>query len=199
MCRSAEDLLRERALQRLLFFKSLSSGLFIGQVIRAYELLEETVMSGKKILVFGNGGSAAEAQHFAAELVCMFGKKRRALPAMALTTDSSILTAQSNDFGFETIFSRQIEALARSGDLVIGLTTSDAEDGNLHSANILNGFLAAKLAGARSIGLFSQKTKNLLGLVDVAIAVPSENTAIIQEGHLFIIHMLCELIESELF
>ncbi|MEK7121787.1 MAG: SIS domain-containing protein, partial [Patescibacteria group bacterium] len=139
----------------------------------------------------------AEAQHIAPEFVCQFEKKRRAIPAIALTTDSSILTAQSNDFGFDSVFSRQIEALCQRGDVVIGLTTSDVyEDG--HSRNIFNAFEMAKMKGAKTIGLFSIKTKNLVKLVDVAILVPAESTALIQEVHLAIIHMLCGQIEKSL-
>lgn len=163
----------------------------------ARDVLLKAIDEDKKVLIFGNGGSAAEAQHFATELVCQFEKKRRAIPAIALTTDGSILTAQSNDFGFDSVFSRQIEALCRPGDMVIGLTTSDVyEDG--HSRNILAAFMMAKEKGAKTIGLFSAKTKNLLTFVDVAILVPFENTALIQEVHLAIIHMLCGQIEKNL-
>ena len=164
---------------------------------RARNILLEAIGAGNKILIFGNGGSAAEAQHFAAELVCQFEKKRRAIPAIALTTDSSILTAQSNDFGFDSVFSRQIEALANKGDVVIGLTTSDIKDDG-HSQNILKAFNAAEKKGAKRIGLFSVKTKKLVNFVDVAILVPAENTALIQEAHLAIIHMLCGQIEKSL-
>jgi len=162
----------------------------------ARDVLIEAISVGNKILIFGNGGSAAQAQHFAAELVCQFEKKRRAIPAIALTTDSSILTAQSNDYNFDSVFERQIEALCRSGDVVIGLTTSDVY-GN-HSRNIFNAFGEAHKRGAKCIGLFSTKTKNLLNFVDVAILVPSENTALIQEVHLTTIHMLCGQIEKTL-
>src|SRR3989344_9208583 len=161
----------------------------------ASEILVNAVCKDKKILIFGNGGSAAEAQHFAAELVCKFEKKRRALPAIALTTDSSILTAQSNDFGFDSVFSRQIEALCEVGDVVIGLTTSDVySDG--HSQNILNAFKMAATRKAKTIGFFSFKTRYLVNFVDVAILVPSEDTALIQEVHLALIHILCGRIES---
>src|SRR3989338_692362 len=160
-------------------------------------ILLEAINADKKILIFGNGGSAAEAQHFAAELVCQFEKKRRALPAIALTTDSSILTAQSNDFGFDSVFSRQIEALCRPGDVVVGLTTSDVYD-NGHSRNIFEAFEMAKKMGAKRIGLFSTKTKKLINSVDVALLVPVENTALIQEVHLTVIHILCGEIEKEL-
>lgn len=155
------------------------------------------IIINRKILIFGNGGSAAEAQHFAAELVCQFEKKRRAVPAVALTTDSSILTAQGNDRGFEYIFSRQIEALANEGDVVIGLTTSDVFDDG-HSRNILNAFKAAKKRGAVTVGFFSAKTRALLNLTDIPIIIPCHNTALIQEAHLVIIHMLCGEIEKEL-
>src|SRR3989344_241423 len=163
----------------------------------ASEILVNAVCKDKKILIFGNGGSAAEAQHFAAELVCKFEKKRRALPAIALTTDSSILTAQSNDFGFDSVFSRQIEALCKPGDVVVGLTTSDVYD-NGHSRNIFEAFEMAKKLGAKRIGLFSTKTKKLINSVDVALLVPVENTALIQEVHLTVIHILCGEIEKEL-
>ncbi|MBI2062838.1 MAG: SIS domain-containing protein [Candidatus Yanofskybacteria bacterium] len=183
--------------RRQIVYSALSnSSKFKRQILNVISLIKKTFDSGNKVLIFGNGGSAAQAQHFAAELVCKFEKNRQALPTIALTTDSSILTAQSNDNGFETVFSRQIEALCRPGDLVIGLTTSDT-DGQ-HSANIRHAFLTAQKKGAKSIGLFSQKTKNLLPLVDVAIIVPATNTAIIQEVHQTVIHLLCFLIESEL-
>lgn len=164
---------------------------------KARDILLEAISAGRKILIFGNGGSAAEAQHFAAELVCQFEKKRRALPAIALTTDSSILTAESNDHGFVSVFSRQIEALCNQGDVVVGLTTSDVHN-NGHSQNIWSAFALAERKGAKRIGLFSTKTRNLLNLVDVAILVPSKNTALIQEVHLAIIHMLCGEIEKSL-
>src|SRR3989338_971993 len=164
---------------------------------KAEEVLWKTISGGGKILIFGNGGSAAEAQHFAAELVCQFEKRRKAIPAIALTTDSSILTAQSNDFGFDSVFSRQIDALCRSGDVVIGLTTSDVcQDG--HSRNILAAFMMAKEKEARTMGFFSSKTKHLLDMVDVAIIVPNENTALIQEVHQQVVHILCHLIEDDL-
>ena len=138
------------------------------------------------------------AGHFAAELVCQFRKKRKALPAIALTADSSILTAQSNDFGFETVFSRQIEAFAEEGDIAIGFTTSDASEEDTHSKNILLAFETAKTLKLNRIGFFSQKTKNLLSCVDASIIVPSGDTALIQEVHQAVIHIVCELIEMNL-
>lgn len=173
-----------------------SNAIFTKQMADAFGLMRETIPRNNKILIFGNGGSAAEAQHFAAELVCKFERDRVAMAAIALTTDTSILTAQSNDLGFDRIFSRQIEALGIRDDLAIGLTTSDCKPNSWHSRNILNGFLSAKSLGLKTIGLFSHRTKHLLNLVDVPIIVPSENTALIQEAHLFIIHRLCGLVEE---
>lgn len=168
------------------------------RIYEAFQLIKSALGDGKKILIFGNGGSAAQAQHFAAELVCQFEKKRQALPAIALTVDSSILTAQSNDYGFDTVFSRQVEALASAGDVVIGLTTSDTYRAEPHSRNILMGFMAAREKRAKTIGLFSFKTFGLLQFVDVPIVAPHHNTALIQEVHLAIIHLLCKLIETNL-
>ncbi len=165
-------------------------------IAQACILICKAIREEKKILIFGNGGSAAEAQHFAAELVCKFEKDRPAIATIALTTDGSILTAQSNDYGFESVFARQIDAFCCSGDVVIGLTTSDA--GISHSKNIQLAFEMARKKKGVSIGLFSQKTTNLLGVVDVAIIVPDNNTALIQEAHLAIIHLLCKLIEEEI-
>ena len=173
-----------------------------GQQFRqVLEILLEAVENRKKILIFGNGGSAAEAQHFAAELVCRYQKNRRAIPAIALTTDSSILTAQSNDYEFESIFERQIEALCQQGDVVIGLTTSDVQvSGNWqgHSCNILKAFHGARSMGGRVIGLFSIKTHYLLSFVDLAVVAPSTDTALVQEVHLMLIHELCKQIEEVL-
>jgi len=185
-------------LQRVLLYQAIANNrIFEKQIVSAFKLIQKTIDSGGKILIFGNGGSAAQAQHFAAELVCKFEKDRQAIPAIALTTDSSILTAQSNDDGFETVFSRQIRALCSSSDLIIGLTTSDANITG-HSLNIHDAFIAVKNLGAKSIGLFSQKTKNLLPLVNAPIVVPADNTALVQEVHQTVIHLLCCLMEEDL-
>lgn len=189
--------IKEWFVSRDAFYSAVSHELQM-QIANAAKLLNEAIKNKNKILIFGNGGSAAEAQHFAAELVCQFEKKRVALPAIALTTDSSIITAEANDFGFENIFSRQIEALGNNGDVVIGLTTSDALEGSSHSQNILRAFKAAQENGLTTIGFFSSKTKNLLAHTDFPIVVPHTNTAIIQEVHLCTIHLLCRLIEEKL-
>src|SRR3989338_8886823 len=176
----------------------INNNLFVDSIITSANIISSSIKKGNKLLIFGNGGSAAEAQHFSAELVGKFEKDRRALPAIALTTDTSILTAQGNDYGFERIFSRQIEALAHGGDVAIGMTTSDIGKEDRHSYDILLGFQAAKAKGAYRIGFFSEKTRFLLNYVDTAIVVPNKNTAAIQEVHLSVIHLLCHMVESRL-
>ena len=173
---------------------------FKNQFDFALAILLKAIEEDKKILIFGNGGSAADSIHFAAELVCQFQKERRAIAAISLNTDPAILTAQSNDFGFSTVFSRQIEALCQPGDVVIGFTTSDADyvDKGEHSRNLLLAFKVARQKGAVNIGFFSAKTEFLLDYVDVAIVVPNTQTALIQEVHQMVIHELSKHIEQAL-
>lgn len=148
--------------------------------------------TGGKILWMGNGGSAADSQHMAAELVVRYRRNRRALPSIALTTDTSILTAHANDFGFDTVFARQIEALARPGDMVMAISTS----GN--SPNILLGVEAARQIGAYTVGWTGAAGGGLMELADETLRVPSEVTARIQEAHILIGHYVCEVIEDRL-
>ena len=156
-------------------------------------LVSTALTNGNKLLVMGNGGSAADSQHFVAEIVGRFKMERRALPAVALTTDTSILTAIGNDYGFESIFSRQVEALAAPGDVVIGLSTS----GN--SPNILKALNAAREQGCRTIGLLGKDGGSIKAACDLALVVPSTDTPRIQEGHITIIHIVCDLVEKALF
>lgn len=146
---------------------------------------------GGKILFFGNGGSAADAQHLAAELIVRYRVNRAPIAAMALTTDSSVLTAGGNDFGYDTIFESQIRALARPGDLAIGLSTS----GN--SANVLRALEAAREIGAGAAALAGKDGGKLVGLADPLLIVPSDVTARIQEMHIVIGHMLCDVLEQD--
>ena len=148
--------------------------------------------AGRKVLVFGNGGSAAEAQHFAAELVNRFLKERRAIPAIALTTDTSSLTAIANDRSFDQVFSRQIEALGGKGDVAIALTTS----GN--SPNIIEGLKAAKAKGMLTIALTGDGGGKLAGLADFLLEVPSKSIPRIQEVHLLMLHIMAQEIETKL-
>lgn len=158
---------------------------------QAARLMIEALEKGNKIFFFGNGGSAADSQHLAAELVGkMFIEGRRALPAIALTTDSSNLTALGNDFGFETVFSRQVEALGKPGDVAIGITTSG------QSPNVLAAVTTARKMGLKSIGFIGKDGGKLKALVDIAIVVPSDSTQRIQESHITIGQILCELVEA---
>ena len=157
------------------------------------EALSSALRDGKKVLLMGNGGSAADAQHFAAELVGRFLAERRALPAIALTTDSSIMTAVGNDYGFERVFQRQVEALAQPGDVVIGISTS----GN--SPNVLLALQAAKSLGCTTVGLLGRDGGAIAPLVDVNLTVSSMHTPHIQEVHAIIVHILCQQVEQQLF
>lgn len=149
----------------------------------------KTIHNGGRIFWMGNGGSAADSQHLAAELIGRFKRERRALPSIALTTDSSILTCLSNDYDYSIIFSRQLEALCKPGDVVIGISTS----GN--SKNVIEGIKTAKKIGAFTIGFAGNSGGDLAKLVDVDITIPSNVTARIQEAHIFIGHTICELVE----
>jgi D-sedoheptulose 7-phosphate isomerase len=151
----------------------------------------DALRSGHKLLFFGNGGSAADAQHLATELVVRYRKNRAALAAIALTTDTSALTAIGNDFGFEELFARQVEALCRAGDVAIGISTS----GN--SENVIRGLQAAKAAGAMTVAFTGEGGGRLAGRVDCSIFIPSKVTARIQEMHLMLGHVLCALLERE--
>lgn len=149
------------------------------------------IENGGKILLCGNGGSASDAQHIATELVCRFENERRAIPAIALTTDTSALTAISNDYGFEYVFARQIEALANKDDVLIGISTS----GN--SPNVLAAVMKARERGCKTIGLTGAKGKKIASLCDKSILVPSERTARIQEAHITIGHIWCEMVDAK--
>ena len=161
-----------------------------GAIEAAADLLINTLMQDGKILLCGNGGSAADCQHIAAELVVRYEKNRKALGAIALTTDSSILTAHSNDFGFESVYSRQIEALDNEKDCLIAISTSGT------SKNILNAVEAARLKGIAVIGLTGREGGELSGLVTHSVIVPSNVTARIQEAHILIGHWWCGVIEE---
>lgn len=156
------------------------------------ELTASCLRSGHKVMVCGNGGSAADAQHLAAELVCRFAFNRRALPALALTTDTSALTAIANDLGFNRIFARQVEALARSGDLLVAISTSG------RSANVIEAAREARAAGCSVVAMTGSAGGELAELADLVIAAPSEKVARIQEVHAIAVHILAESVEAAL-
>ena len=161
---------------------------------RSARLLIDALVAGRKVLVCGNGGSAADAQHMAGELVGRFQKDRPGLPCLALTTDSSIVTACANDFGYEAVFARQVEAMGAAGDVLVGISTS----GN--SANVVKAFEAAADAGMKRVALTGNEGGRVARMEGVlSIVVPSCSTQRIQEGHITIIHVLCELVEDALF
>jgi D-sedoheptulose 7-phosphate isomerase len=165
-------------------------------IVRAINLMYQALASEKKILACGNGGSAADAQHFAAELVGRFERERRELPAIALSTDSSILTAIANDYSYEVIFSKQVRALGQAGDVLLGISTS----GN--SANVVAAIEAAHLKGMSVIAFTGKdggKIKNILKNSDVHLCVPAERTARIQETHLLLLHCLCDGVDHLMF
>lgn len=160
------------------------------QFVRAAGLIADAVRGGRFFFFFGNGGSAADAQHLAAEFVGRFARERRALPAVALTTDSSALTSIGNDYGFDRVFARQVEGLVRRGDVVFALSTSG------RSPSVLEGIRAARRAGAAVIGFTGAKGKGMAAECDVAFVVPSADTPRIQECHITVGHILCEIADA---
>ena len=165
----------------------------VSRVARVSEMLVDTLRQGNKVLLFGNGGSAADAQHIAAELVGRFAFDRPALPALALSVNSSCVTAIGNDYGFDLVFSRQIEALGRPGDVAVGLSTTG------DSTNVLRAVMAARKTGLRSVALTGFTGGKVKDLVDECICVPSRETPRIQECHILIGHIISELVEKTIF
>ena len=171
----------------------LGSGEVVSAIARVSEIVVEALAKGNKALLFGNGGSAADAQHIAAEFVGRFAFDRPALPALALSVNTSCVTAIGNDYGFDRVFSRQLEALARRGDVVIGITTS----GN--SPNVIQAMATARKMGLHTVALTGCTGGKLKNAVDECICVPSDQTPRIQECHILIGHIISELVEQSLF
>jgi D-sedoheptulose 7-phosphate isomerase len=183
--------LHSEAAEHRVAFESLLKGLRqpFSQILSVWEA---SIRQGGKLLFFGNGGSASDAQHLAAECVIRYHVDRPAIAAISLTTDTSALTAGSNDLGFERIFSRQIEALGRPGDVAIGISTSG------RSPNVLNGLREARHRTLHTVGFSGGTGGEMLGLCDVSLVVPSSITARIQEMHIFVGHLLCKALERRL-
>jgi D-sedoheptulose 7-phosphate isomerase len=159
----------------------------------------DTLANGGKIVMFGNGGSAADAQHIVAELVGQFQQARRGLPAIALTVNPSVLTAIGNDFSFEEVFARQVEALVNAEDLVFGISTGGySETAGRFSKNVVRGIEEAKKKGAKTVGLLGKGGGLLAKMVDLPLVIPSQNTQRIQEAHITVGHILCSLVERGL-
>jgi D-sedoheptulose 7-phosphate isomerase len=162
----------------------------IPQIEEAIKIVVETLKNGNKVLLCGNGGSASDAQHIAAELSGRYKTERKALPGIALNTDTSAMTAISNDYGYDRVFDRQVEALAREGDLLIGISTS----GN--SLNIISAFAMAKLLGCRTIGLSGKEGGDMNRICHLNLVVPSDDTPRIQEMHILIGHIICQAVDD---
>ena len=160
-------------------------------IYTACVLVSEAIVDGKKLLIFGNGGSAADAQHIAAELTGRYKSERRGLPAIALTTDTSALTAIGNDYGYKEVFKRQVEALANKGDVVIGISTS----GN--SKNVIKALKKAKKIGCKTIGFSGRDGGKMNEVCDINIVVPSNDTPRIQEMHILMGHIICQAVDNE--
>ena len=161
-----------------------------GSILAFAEACKKALDSGNTVYLMGNGGSACDCQHFAAELVGRFQKERQAMASVALTTDTSILTALGNDYGFDRIFSRQVEALVRAGDVMVGISTS----GN--SPNVIKAFEQARKQGAVNIGLTGRTGGRMKAVCDICVCIPSDVTARIQEAHLLVEHIVCQLLEE---
>lgn len=162
-------------------------------IVSISDKIIHSLKNGGKVLLAGNGGSAADAQHFAAELVNRFLVDRRPLPAIALTTDSSVLTSIANDYSFEQVFSRQVQALAKEGDVFLGISTSGA------SPNILAAMEKANAHSLVTVGVTGKNSSHMAPLCDVCLSVPDTRTPLIQEAHAFAFHVICEIVEKRLF
>ena len=161
-------------------------------LLEVAKVASSTIKANKKIMLCGNGGSAADSQHIAAEFIGRFEKERKSMAAIALTTDTSALTAIGNDYGYEEVFSRQVEGLGQSGDLLIGISTS----GN--SKNVVKALKVAKKKGIRTVALVGDKPNGVIQTIaDYVLVAPSANTARIQECHILMMHTICQLVESE--
>ena len=163
----------------------------IKEIEKSIKIITECLKNNNKIIIFGNGGSAADAQHIVAEFIGRFLLERKSLPAIALTSNSSILTALGNDYSYDTIFSRQCEALVEKGDVVIGISTS----GN--SKNVKNGLIISKKMGAVTVGLLGSRGGTIGKICDISIIIDSSSTPRIQEAHRTIYHIICEEVEKE--
>lgn len=164
----------------------------IPEISIAVEMIVNAIKSGNKIIIFGNGGSAADAQHIAAELIGRFHKERKSYPALALTTDSSIITSLGNDYSFDVVFSRQCESLVSKNDVIIGISTS----GN--SINVFNGLKTSKKNGGKIISLLGNKGGKIKKISDLSIIIESNSTAKIQESHRIVYHIICKIVEEKL-
>jgi D-sedoheptulose 7-phosphate isomerase len=179
----------ERVLEDAIALHQQVRALPLEAVARAADLISSSYRAGGKVLVFGNGGSAADAQHFAAELVGRFERDRPGMAALALTTDTCVLTSVANDYGFERVFARQVEALGRAGDVAVAISTSGG------SANVIEAVREAAARGLHTVALTGRDGGALGAMVQVHINVPHDTTCRIQEVHMTLLHAICEIVE----
>lgn len=177
--------------QHIALAQQVGESRILEQIAASAVIIKNSLKNGKKVLFCGNGGSAADSQHLAAEFVGRFQKERVGLPAIALTVDTSILTAVANDYGYDTVFARQVQALGNDGDVLVGLSTSD------NSKNVLAAIDVAKAKGMQCIGLTAQGGGKMAEVCDICMSVPGPVTARAQEIHILIGHILCELVDGE--
>ncbi|MGC8568944.1 MAG: D-sedoheptulose-7-phosphate isomerase [Nitrososphaeria archaeon] len=188
-----EDVVRRRLLESSEVKRELAESGEVEKIARVAELIAEALRNGNKVILFGNGGSAADAQHIACEFVGRFMKERRSLPAIALTTNTSCLTAIANDYSYDIVFERQVEAFVKKGDVVIGISTSG------RSRSVIRAIKRARELGAITVGLTGRSGGDLVSAADICIRVPSDETPRIQEAHIAIGHIISEIVESRLF
>ncbi len=186
-----QKIIQERFEEHLAVANAVMQSDILAQVERVANAIKAALANGKKVLFCGNGGSAADSQHLAAEFVGRFQKERQGLPAIALTVDTSILTAVGNDYGFAKVFVRQVEALGNEGDVLVGISTSGT------SPNVLAAVELAKAKGMYCVGMTAANGAKLAELCDECIAIPAKVTARAQEMHILIGHILCELVDGE--
>jgi D-sedoheptulose 7-phosphate isomerase len=173
--------------------KLLNNDQYINLISDAADVIVHAIKSGNLLMICGNGGSAADAQHIAGEFICRFYRNREPMPAIALSTDTSVLTSISNDYSYNDVFSRQVNALGKNGDILLGISTSGS------SKNVLEAFKAAKDKGIKTILLTGAVERDIAKLSDIVIQAPSTDTPRIQEMHLIIEHIICELVEKKVF
>ncbi len=193
MTDSTSEIIRQHLREGIRIKEALLDGAFVDLVGKAATAMTVAYQTGHKIILFGNGGSAADAQHLAAEFVGRYRRDRRALPALALTANGSSLTAIGNDYEFGLVFARQVEALGVSGDVAIGISTSG------ESPNVIAALKVARRRGLITIALTGPQGRSLAEFADYCLCIPSESTPSIQEAHIAVGHILCELVEGALF
>ncbi len=185
------DIIKKRFEEHIALAQQVAASGIMQQVADAADIIKKALAAGHKVLFCGNGGSAADSQHLAAEFVGRFQKERKGIAGIALTVDTSILTAVANDYGYDTVFARQVEALGQPGDVLVGISTS----GN--SKNVLNAIAKAKETGIACIGMTAEGGGRMKDECDVCIAIPCPVTARAQEMHILIGHIICELVDGE--